>query len=165
MTTMTTETAMLIADAMVASDRESGDCTAEVLADPTATTCELWSNADIAAVARSLSRWDYVDDDRAAVEAAYARIWREAVEAEAADEVALYDIACDIAEMMLDADMPATELPTYVLSSDDEQYVRIALGGSASRSDLATVEAAIRAYQVARRASIYPRSTTLGGPG
>ncbi len=146
---MTTETATMIADAMVAADRESGDCTAEALADPTAGNCENWSNDHIAALASELEL-AYSGHDRLAVSAAYARIWREAVEAEAADDVALYDIACDIAEAWLEQGLPASELPDYTMTSDDERYVRAALGGSASRSDLVTVEAAVRAYQVAR---------------
>jgi len=146
---MTTETATMIADAMVAADRESGDCTAEAMADPTAGNCENWTDAGIAALASDLELL-YMGDDRAAVESAYARIWREAVEADAPDEATLHSLACDIAEALLEQGLPARELPDYTMTSDDERYVRAVLGGSASRSDLVTVEAAVRAYEVAR---------------
>ena len=142
-----------IVSAMLQLDRDSGDCSAETLADPDAGDASDWdvrSMADIAEdVADSIGRI-VAEQYRELILDTYRVAWREAVEAEAADEVALHDIACDIAEAMMEQGLPATELPDYTMTSDDARYVRAALAGSASRSELAAVEAAVRAYQVAR---------------
>lgn len=77
-----------IADTMVQLDRDSGDCSAETLADPDAGDASDWdarSMADIAEdVAGSLGRI-VAEQYRERILAAYRRAWRNAVEAASED--------------------------------------------------------------------------------
>lgn len=79
-----------IADAMVAMDRESGDCTPEILADPEAGDASGWDArgmADAAEDAAGAAGRAVAVQYRERILSAYRRAWRDAVEA--ADDAAV----------------------------------------------------------------------------
>ena len=81
-----------LADAMVEMDREIGDCTADVLADPDAGCSDHWDRLGIIVAADRIgvSRGTVAAIGIVAIRDAYARAWRAAVELERSsrDEVA-----------------------------------------------------------------------------
>ena len=78
-----------LADAMVEMDRDSGDCTADVLADPDAGCSDHWDRLGIIVAAEriGISRGTVCAIGIVAIRTAYAAAWRAAVELELSSRV------------------------------------------------------------------------------